>query len=360
MSQQTPLYAIHCQQQATMVEFGSWQMPLHYGSQLDEHHAVRHRAGLFDVSHMGIVDLKGPRCREMLRYLLANDVAKLDGNHGKALYSCMLNRQGGVIDDLIVTLIEPSWYRLVINAATSTKDLHWIREIAVDFEVEVLERVELAMVAVQGPAARQLVHGVDAELAQLGEGLKRFQLALGERYALSRTGYTGEEGYEIVIDQAQAQTLWQQLCEAGATPCGLGARDTLRLEAGMNLYGQDMDETTSPWISGLGWTVDLKDPSRRFFGREALEQEQAAGIEWRWVGLLLQGRGVLRSHQRVRTAAGEGEITSGSFSPTLKQGIAMARVPLGEESEGEVIIRQRPYRATIVKLPFVREGRVLV
>lgn len=360
MSKQTPLYETHVAEGAKLVDFAGWDMPIHYGSQLEEHHIVRRSAGMFDVSHMCVVDLHGNRSRDLLRFLMANDVAKLDGQTGRALYSCMLNERGGVIDDLIIYHMDTSWYRLVVNAGTRNKDLAWLVKHAASFDVEVIERDELAMVAVQGPEARDKVHSVLGGDAVSVSGLGRFAAAeVGEMF-IARTGYTGEDGYEIVVPADQVEDLWHKLRDTGVLPCGLGARDTLRLEAGMNLYGQDMTEDTSPLISGLAWTVALQPEGRQFIGREVLEAEREQGIGQRLVGLLLEEKGVLRAHQKVLVeGAGEGETTSGSFSPTLGKAIALARIPAGDAGECLVEIRNRQLKARIVKPPFVRNGQAL-
>jgi aminomethyltransferase len=353
MSKQTALYETHVAEGAKLVDFAGWDMPIHYGSQIEEHHIVRGAAGIFDVSHMCVVDLHGNRSRDLLRYLMANDVAKLDGQPGRALYSCMLNERGGVIDDLIIYHMDTVWYRLVVNAGTRDKDLAWLAKHAASFDVEVIER-----------DARDKVHAVLGSDADKVTGLSRFSAAeVGELF-IARTGYTGEDGYEIVVPAEQVEDLWHKLREAGVSPCGLGARDTLRLEAGMNLYGQDMSEETSPLISGLGWTVAMTPEGRQFIGREVLEAEREQGIAQRLVGLLLEEKGVLRAHQRVIVegtgpGAGEGETTSGSFSPTLGKAIALARIPAGDAIECLVEIRNRQLRARIVKPPFVRNGKSL-
>jgi aminomethyltransferase len=368
MAQRTPLYARHVELGARIVDFGGWDMPLHYGSQLEEHHAVRRGAGVFDVSHMCAVDLRGARVREFLRRLLANDVAKLT-EPGKALYSCMLNERGGVVDDLIVYFLDERWFRLVVNAGTAEKDLAWIRERAREFAVDVRERRDLAMLAVQGPRARELAVGVlppaeqPAALA-LGTFYGR-ALAAGPGAAapgdwfVARTGYTGEDGFEVMLPAAEAVATLDALLAAGVRPAGLGARDTLRLEAGMNLYGSDMDEDVTPLEAGLAWTVAMKE-ARDFVGRDALEAQRAAGVRRRQVGLVLEDKGVLRGHQRVVTPAGDGEITSGTYSPTLERSVALARVPPGDFARVEVEIRGKRLAARIVKPPFVRHGRAAI
>jgi len=361
MTAKTVLNEAHRALGARMVDFGGWDMPINYGSQIEEHHAVRQAAGMFDVSHMTVVDLHGERVRDFLRHLLANSVDKL-AEHGKALYSCMLNERGGVIDDLIVYYLGESFFRLVVNAATREKDLKWIRRQAADFGVEVREREDFAMIAVQGPEAREKLIGLLAEVdRERIRGMGKFHAAAaqalhGVPLFVARTGYTGEDGFEVMLESIHAADLWLALLEAGVRPAGLGARDTLRLEAGMNLYGQDMDEDTTPWEAGLGWTVSL-DEGRDFIGRRALEAHKSEGVKRRMVGLVLDEKGVLRHGQKVLSAAGDGEILSGSFSPTLGKAIAFARVPAGELGEVRVDIRGRELPVRVVKYPFVRDGK---
>jgi aminomethyltransferase len=361
MGSQTPLFDCHVEAGARIVDFGGWDMPLHYGSQLEEHHAVRQHAGIFDVSHMTVVDISGSSALDFLRHLLANDAGRLR-EAGKALYSCMLNHEGGVVDDLITYYLGPQRYRLVVNAATREKDLAWINEHATSHDVEVRERPELAMIAVQGPEARSLA----AEL--LDDQFRESALALRPFYALeagesfiARTGYTGEDGWEIVLPAGQAPALWRQCLDAGIRPCGLGARDTLRLEAGMNLYGADMDENTSPLEAGLGWTIAWDPEDREFIGRGPLTQMRSNPDRCKFAGLLLEGKGVLRNHQRVVVEGNEdGEITSGGFSPTLQRSIAMARIPAGDYERAQVEVRNRLLDVRIVKMPFVRNGKIRI
>jgi len=359
----TALNQTHRDMMAKMVDFGGWDMPLHYGSQLDEHHKVRSDAGMFDVSHMLAVDIEGQDARAFLRRLVANNVDKLT-QPGKALYSCMLNPQGGVIDDLIIYFLTESHFRMVVNAGTADKDMAWMQaqrdELAPGLSIT--PRRDLAMIAIQGPNARakvwQVIPGAQAETEQL----KLFQAKLVDKYFIARTGYTGEDGFEIMLPATDAIAFWNALFAAGVAPAGLGARDTLRLEAGMNLYGQDMDETTNPLESGLGWTVDLKS-DRDFIGKNTLLESP---VKKQLIGLVLIDRGVLRSHQKISTEQtrneDEGEITSGGFSPTLNKSIALARVPLNVSpgDEVQVAVRDKALRATVVKYPFVRNGKVLV
>lgn len=361
MGNRTPLYDTHLKYQAKVVDFGGWDMPLHYGSQLDEHHYVRNSAGMFDVSHMTIVDLRGERIRDFLRYLLANNVDRLKQS-GKALYSCMLTPEGGVIDDLIVYYIDDSFFRMVVNAATRDKDLAWIRKQAEPFDINVNVRDDLAMIAVQGPQAREKAQQVlSTAAATAAQGLGPFFMAMVGDWAVARTGYTGEDGYEIMLPTQEAPGFWDGLVEAGVHPCGLGARDTLRLEAGMNLYGTDMDETTSPLESALGWTVAWEPDDRDFIGRAAITAQKQEGVKRVMVGLLLEGKGVLRNHQKVLVDGVEsGEITSGSFSPTLGKAIAFARVKAGIGERARVDIRGKHVDVKVVKPPFVRNGKACV
>ncbi len=357
MSQRTCLFENHLKHQGKIVDFAGWEMPINYGSQLEEHHQVRTDAGMFDVSHMTVVDLEGEKVIVFLQYLLANDVAKLK-SPGKALYSAMLNEQGGVIDDLIVYYMNDSWFRMVVNAATHDKDLAWINQQARSFDISVKERPELAMIAVQGPNAREKAMSVLPEdVGQAAAQLKRFVGVASGEWFIARTGYTGEDGFEVMLPETEAPAFWEALAEAGVKPIGLGARDTLRLEAGMNLYATDMDESTSPLISNLGWTIAWSPEGRDFIGRSEIAAEKAAGVEQKLVGLVLQDKGVLRGHMKVVCEAGEGEITSGTFSPSLKQSIALARVPIAVGEQCEVEVRGKLLKASVVKPVFFREGK---
>lgn len=366
MTQKTILNDTHRALGAKMVDFGGWDMPIHYGSQIDEHHQVRRDAGMFDVSHMTVVDLRGANTRDFLRKLVANSVDKLQ-KPGKALYTAMLNPQGGVIDDLIVYFMSEDWFRLVVNAATRDKDLAWIAGQAEPFAVEVSERPEFGMVAVQGPNARDKVIGLlrEEDRAPVSK-LVRFsareaRTTDGITVFVARTGYTGEDGFEVIVPEAQTVAFWNALLAAGVKPAGLGARDTLRLEAGMNLYGQDMDDSVSPYEAALAWTVALDGhpdgKPRDFTGRVVLEQQQAAGTARQMIGLVMDEKGVLRHGQKVLTANGEGEILSGTFSPTLGKAIAFARVPAGEPGDVRVDIRGKEIPVRVVKFPFVRDGQ---
>ena len=298
MGNKTPLYQCHLDAGAKIVDFAGWDMPINYGSQIAEHEAVRTDAGMFDVSHMTVVDVSGAESKAFLQFLLANDVDRLR-LPGKALYSCMLNEAGGVVDDLIVYFLRDNFYRVVINSATRAKDLAWIEKQAANFDVLVTVREDLAMIAVQGPNARAKANQAMGELAADLQDLGIFFMRQVGDMSVARTGYTGEDGYEIMLPAEQASTFWTQLLEAGVKPCGLGARDTLRLEAGMNLYGSDMDESVTPLESGLNWTVAWEPQERDFIGRQALEAQKQEGVKHKLVGLILRDKGVLRNHQKV-------------------------------------------------------------
>ena len=360
MGQRTPLYDLHLALGAKMVDFGGWDMPLHYGSQVEEHHEVRRDCGVFDVSHMTVIDITGLQAKQWLQHLLANDVERLN-TPGRALYSAMLNEQGGVVDDMIVYLM-PGGYRLIVNAATRDQDLAWMQAQLKGYDVQLQERPELALLAIQGPQARHKVAELVSQArAQLIQQLKPFEGQSCGDWFIARTGYTGEDGLEIVLPADQAPAFFNDLVGAGISPIGLGARDTLRLEAGMNLYGQDIHLSVSPLCANMAWTIAWEPASRKFVGREALEAEKAGGVQLKLVGLVLEERGVLRAHQVVRIAnVGEGEITSGSFSPTLSKSIALARVPMATADRAEVEIRGKWYPVRVVKPTFVRLGKALI
>ncbi len=358
MGRQTALYPEHLALKARIVDFGGWDMPVQYSSVLEEHHAVRRGAGMFDVSHMTFLELDGPDAKAYLQKLLANDVARL-ATPGKALYSAMLRPDGGVIDDLIVyapTAAAPDCWRVVVNCGTREKDLAWMQAQAASFRISLKEREDLAMIAVQGPEARAKVAAVRPALTAAAGSLEVFQGIEAGDWFVARTGYTGEDGLEILLPGTEAGAFWRDLLAAGVLPCGLGARDTLRLEAGMNLYGNDMNEDVSPLVANMAWTIAW---DHDFIGREALLAEKAAGVASRLVGLILEDKGVLRAHMKVFTADGEGETTSGTFSPTLERAIALARVPAGTADRAEVEIRGKRLPARIVRPPFARNGRAL-
>ncbi|HHB91630.1 MAG TPA: glycine cleavage system aminomethyltransferase GcvT [Thioploca sp.] len=353
MLRKTPLYDQHLN--AKLVDFGGWEMPLHYGSQIEEHHQVRQDAGVFDVSHMTIIDLTGKKVRQFLQYLLANDVGRLK-TIGKALYSCMLNENGGVIDDLIVYYQTDELFRMVVNSGTRDKDIAWITHYAKEYAVQVQERDDLAMIAIQGP---QVTKKIKDLLPATALSLKPFH-ATWENWFIARTGYTGENGFEIMLPAKEAPELWEKLLANEIKPIGLGARNTLRLEAGMNLYGTDMNENCSPLEAGLNWTVAWKPLDRNFIGRVTLQAQKDSGNHRIMIALVLQNKGMLRDHQAIYTDNGEGYITSGSFSPTLGRSIAFARVPMGKYEQVTVQIRNKTLVAKVVKSPFVKNGNVLI
>ena len=357
MPQYTSLHKCHRKAGAFLVDFAGWEMPLHYGSQIDEHHQVRKHAGIFDVSHMGVVDIEGEDATYYLRHLFANDVHKLKES-GRALYTCMLNENGGVLDDLIVYRLDKQHYRLIINAATCEKDLAWMEKQGEWFDVAINERQDFSIMAIQGPKALEIAAQVfDHKTAEKIKDLRPFRFILSHHLLIARTGYTGEDGIEIVVPNEKAPDLWKQFIAKGAKVCGLGARDTLRLEAGLNLYGADMDESTSPLISNLAWTICWSDSERDFVGRKALQQHIEAGVKEQLVGLVMEQPGVLRNHQKVWIDSnGGGEITSGGFSPTLGHAIALARVPVNIGDTGKVERRGQSIPIKIIKPPFVRRG----
>ncbi len=351
----TVLNEAHRKAGAKMVDFGGWDMPINYGSQIEEHHAVRQNVGMFDVSHMTVIDVSGREATDFLYKLLANDITKLNTN--QALYSTMLNHEGGVIDDLITYKISETSYRVVVNAATREKDLAWFEQQIADFDATMAEQADTAMIAVQGPKAIETLQPLIAlDLSQT----KRFYATYNDDMFVGRTGYTGEDGVEIIVPSEAAEGLWNQLIEAGVQPCGLGARDTLRLEAGMHLYGQDMDENITPLECGLGWTI--RKDNNSFNGAEALEQLREQGISKKLIGLVLEGRGVLRHDQTLIDADGkQGIITSGGYSPSTEKAIAMAVVDKQMDADSiQVQIRNKTLPCRVVKLPFVRNGKSLI
>ncbi|WP_299776362.1 glycine cleavage system aminomethyltransferase GcvT [uncultured Pseudoteredinibacter sp.] len=359
MGNKTALFAEHEAAGGKIVDFGGWDMPINYGSQVEEHHKVRREAGMFDVSHMTIVDVKGAGAKDFLRYLLANDVEKISSVTGKAMYTGMLNEQGGVIDDLIVYNMD-GWYRTVVNCATREKDLAWMNEQAAAFEVELSERPELSMLAVQGPEAIAKVAAVlGGNKAEVVNSLSVFQGLEVDGWFIARTGYTGEDGLEIMVPEAAIVQFWKDLVAADVAPCGLGARDTLRLEAGMNLYGSDMDEAILPMAANMSWTIAWAPEDRDFIGRKALEAAKETGVKEKLVGLVMEQKGVLRAHQKVIVPGVEatGEITSGTFSPTLGYSIAMARVPKEIGDTCLVEMRNKQVEVKVIKPSFVRNGK---
>lgn len=362
MANKTPLYQAHVDANARIVDFGGWDMPLNYGSQIDEHHAVRQDAGMFDVSHMTVVEVTGGEAKAYMRYLLANDVDKLK-EPGKALYSGMLNEKGGVIDDLIVYYLTDTHYRTVVNASTRDKDLAWMENVAQQFDVAIEERVDVAMIAVQGPNAIDKAQSImsDEQKAVVAD-LKPFVAAQAGDLFVARTGYTGEDGYEIIVPDSQGIEFWNQLFEAGVKPCGLAARDTLRLEAGMNLYGHDMDENVSPLEANMGWTIAWQPEDRDFVGRKVLAEQKEQGAPRKMIGLVLEDKGIMREGQEI-VVNNEvvGVVTSGTMSPTTGKSIAMARVNRNLNEEQVLVqVRKKQLAAKVVKPSFVRQGKSLI
>lgn len=357
MAKRTPFYDLHLAANAKMVDFAGWDMPLHYGSQLEEHHLVRKSAGLFDVSHMGVVDVKGKETLAFLRKLVANNIDKI--TEGRAIYTCMLNEQGTVLDDLILYRISNEFFRIVINAGRRENDMAWMRAQAKSFNVELTERTDLVMLAIQGPEVKNLLSKwLNPDDAQKLQALKPFSFIDVNGLFAARTGYTGEDGYEIIFPASEAKQRWDALLNAGIKPCGLGARDTLRLEAGLNLYGSDMDESVTPLESNLAWTVAMEPAERDFIGRQALAKQLQQGVKHKLVGLVLDGAGIIRNHQKIFTEEGsEGEVTSGGYSPTLSCSIALARVPANTGTTCLVEIRGKRIPAHVIKPPFVRQGK---
>lgn len=354
MSQHTPLYEAHLVAGGKMVDFAGYSLPVHYGSLVNEHHAVRNKAGVFDVSHMTIVDVSGAGAGNWLRRLLTNDIDKL--SEGRALYSCMCNEQGGVIDDLIVYSMGDDKYRVIVNAATRQKDIAWFeKNRAEDVSFDIKD--DLALLAIQGPEAVAIASdvldakGISGNKTSL---LKRFSAWQAGQWFIARTGYTGEDGLEIAMPASAADAFWHQLLDKGVVPAGLGSRDTLRLEAGMSLYGNDLDEGHTPAESGVGWTVDISDADRDFIGRSVLAEQKHVGGGFAQIGLTLEGRGVLRQGQIVeKEGVAVGSITSGTFSPTLDKTIAIARVKEKFDGTCEVVIRDKKYAARVIPVPFL-------
>ena len=346
----TPLYQEHLACGGKMVDFAGWLMPVNYGSQIEEHTAVRNDAGMFDVSHMTIIDVQGEQAEVFLRRIVANDVARLNLN--QALYGALLNEQAGVLDDLIVYRLAEG-FRCVVNASTRDKVLAWMQQNTLPGAH--FEHKPQVMIAVQGPNAIQRLQQVEV-VSGLAD-LEPFYAMQYGSWLIGRTGYTGEDGVEVMLPEADGVNLWRKLREAGVAPAGLGARDTLRLEAGLNLYGQDLDEATSPLASNIGWTIAWEPRDRDFIGRGALEQHRQAN-EQKLTGLIMRDKGILRHGQIVYTDAGMGVITSGTYSPTLEYSIALARVPKKATGECEVDIRGKRKTAMLRKQHFVRKGKI--
>lgn len=355
---QTPLYEIHRQLGARMTTFGEWEMPVSYRGIIEEHQGVRSRVGLFDVSHMGEIDIRGPQARAAVQYLTVNDVSRLDVH--QLQYSAMCNDTGGIIDDLTVCCMAPDHFLLVVNAANIAKDFDWIVQHLAPGATAHNASDTQALLALQGPDAEALLQRLVAvDVSQL-RYYHAMPATLDEQAVmLFRTGYTGEDGFEILLEASATPGIWQQLMAAGEEfsllPAGLGARDTLRLEARYLLYGTDLDESTNPFEVGLGWITKLD--KGEFIGRQALVRLQEAGIQRRLAGFVMQERGVPRSHyQVVQDHRAIGHVTSGTMSPTLGQAIGTALVQRQAAKVGAefcITIRQKPVRARVVPSPFV-------
>jgi len=339
----TPFFDNHVLAGAKLVDFAGWALPIHYGSLVDEHHAVRSDAGMFDVSHMTVMDITGDEST-------------------RAMYGCLCQPDGGVVDDVIVYRLSASHHRVISNAATRSKVLSWLQTTHEITELQCIASDALSMLAVQGPLAAKRLAALESDLFSQSVDIASMPAFSCQKLAnafIGRTGYTGEDGFEIIVPAADANRCWQLLVDAGIKPCGLGARDTLRLEAGMSLYGQDLDEEHSPFESGVGWTVDFSDAQRDFVGRTVLAQQHADGAGYCRIGLELSGRGVLRAEQVVCVGdRAVGKVTSGTFSPTLQRTIALARIErTAATSEPlSVLIRNKPVAAYRVPVPFYKRN----
>jgi aminomethyltransferase len=356
MPKTTPLYEQHLAEGAKIIDFAGWLMPLHYGSQVKEHESVRKDSAVFDVSHMAVIDINGKDACLFLRKILANDVGKLLPT--KALYSCMLNHHAGILDDLIVYCLGDTYYRLVVNAATEDKDLSWLIQQSSAYSVNIQSRRDLAILAIQGPCAWEKIRKVfNQEQNYATQNLKPFSAIEIQDWLIARTGYTGEDGLEIMLPQSQVPAFWENVRANDILPAGLGARDSLRLEAGFNLYGMDMDDSVTPLESNVGWTVDWTDKSREFIGKEALQQQLKNGVKLQLVGVVMLVKGVCRAGMDVYLPNNlRGTLTSGGFSPTLGWSIGLARIQMGDFSSLEVDIRGKRIPAKIIKPPFVKKG----
>ena len=350
----TDLFQEHINLGAKMVDFGGWNMPINYGSQINEHKTVRSNVGIFDVSHMSVFDLNGSEQIDFLRNLLPNDVAKIRSPN-RALYSPLLDESGGIMDDLIVYNLG-SHYRIISNCATSSQNHKWFKKHSEDYDVEVTFRKDLSIIAVQGPNSLKILKKIGMEDL---DDLIDFDLKMLNSTMVAKTGYTGEEGFEIVVKSSEVQSLWKKLIEAEASPIGLGARDTLRLEAGLNLYGTDMDTSNHPFESNLAWTIDLSDNERNFIGKSSLEKINKESSK-ELVGIILKEKGVLRSNQIITHKSGSGIVLSGTFSPSFGFSIALARLDKGHKGIGKVEIRNKEFNVEIVSPPFIRKGKILI
>jgi aminomethyltransferase len=357
----TPLWERHRALGGKMVSFGGWDMPVEYSGLADEHRAVRTRAGLFDVSHMGEIRVRGPKAFETVQRLTCNDVAALDD--GKAQYSAFLTEQGTFVDDLLTYRIAPDDYLLVVNAANTPKDVAWAKRQESPGAAVEDESAIWAQLSLQGPLAERVLQPLtDVKLADVGYYRFLAGHVAGVTALVSRTGYTGEDGFEVYVHSDRAGAVWDAILEAGrphgVIPAGLGARDTLRLEATLALYGNDIDDTTTPWEANLGWIVKMKKGD--FTGREALAKQKEAGITRRLTGFEVTGRGIARHGYPVSVddASGPvGVVTSGTQTPTVGKAIGLAYVPAGRVTPGTPLaidVRGRPVAARVVPTPFYK------
>ena len=352
----TPLNNAHIELGAKMVNFSHWEMPISYTSLIEEHHAVRNTAGVFDVSHMSVFDFNGGDQVAFFEKIFANDIKKIS-NEDKAIYGALLNEEGGILDDLIIYHANEK-FRLVSNCSTREQNRQWYEKHAVEFGVEVVERSDMGILAIQGPDALSKILSIDGINPQVNN-LQSFGCMFDGDKLYARTGYTGEDGLEIIVPSEDINQFWDQALKLGCTPIGLGARDTLRLEAGLNLYGNDMTIENHPYESNLGWTIDMTDKNRQFIGKQALlsiDQSKSQKI----VGIILRDKGVLRSGYEVIHDEGKGVVLSGSYSPTLQSSIGLARVDQGYKKDGKVMIRNKMLNIDFVSPRFIERGKISI
>ncbi|WP_041595845.1 glycine cleavage system aminomethyltransferase GcvT [Halanaerobium hydrogeniformans] len=355
---ETPLNAIHKESGAKMTDFGGWEMPVEYSGIIEEHLAVRKRCGLFDISHMGELLLTGGGAEKSLQRIITNDAQLLD--KGKVLYTLICNENGGIIDDLVVYKLQKNKFLLVVNASNTEKDFDWIKE-HLDNDAQIENRTEhYAMLALQGPDSQKVLTKLtDLNLQEINYYRFKEGKVAGKDMIISRTGYTGELGYELYFKAEYAEKIWHDIIKAGKKfeilPAGLGARDTLRLEKGFPLYGNDIDENIDPYQAKLGWVVKLDKGD--FIGKEKLKELKRKGIKRERTGFMIQGRGVARKGHKIYCEDQEiGEVSSGSYSPLLKKGIAMGYIKSDYIEPGNKVgikVRKRFIDAEIVELPFV-------
>jgi aminomethyltransferase len=350
----TALHESHIELGAKMVNFSNWEMPISYTSFIEEHNAVRNAAGIFDVSHMAVFDFMGGNQIAFFEKIFANDIKKISQNN-KAIYGALLNEEGGILDDLIIYHAN-SKFRLVSNCSTREQNRDWYKKHAIEFGVEVIERSDMGILAIQGPDALNKILAI-SEIDHQANNLQSFGCIFDGEKLFARTGYTGEDGLELIVPNSDIKSLWNKALELDCTPIGLGARDTLRLEAGLNLYGNDMTVDNHPYESNLGWTIDMNDENRQFIGKDALlsiNQSESKKI----VGIILRDKGVLRTGYEITHGQGNGIVLSGSYSPTLQSSIGLARVDRGYQENGKVMIRNKELNIDFVSPRFLRQGKI--